>query len=228
MKDVPGKTTRVADGDICRFFYTLDDFRANSRRRSTELAIADAIELALFTGLRLNEVLGLTRSQVDLEIGVMHIEHTKNKESLHLPVGPYVKELLQKRLDSVSKLCPFLYPADTGDKPIREVRKTVQNLKKISAMGGLPELDLNFHDLRRSSVSIAVAEHFSPYLIKRLVNPKVKKNTRDITEVYVHFSTEYLERHISHMEQAILRLAGRLHQTEAEGWMNKFCRWSSN
>ncbi|MGL6314787.1 tyrosine-type recombinase/integrase [Vibrio sp. WXL103] len=214
--DVPGRTTRIADSDIGRFFETLDEFRANPNRRLTELAIADAIELALFTGLRLNEVLGLTKSQVDLEQGMMVIDKTKNKEPLELPLGPYVKGLLQHRFDAVPEHCKFLYPSNDGDKPIREVRKTVANLKKISAVGGLPELDLNFHDLRRSFVSLAVAEHFSPYLVKRLINHKMGKKTRDITEVYVHFSPEDLKRHVIHMEQAILRLAGRLDESESE------------
>ncbi|MGR5541989.1 tyrosine-type recombinase/integrase, partial [Vibrio campbellii] len=99
--DVRGKTTRVADADIGRFFDMLDEFRANPKRRLTELAIADAIELTLFTGLRLNEVLGLTKCQVDLKKGTMVIDKTKNKERLDLPLGPYVKGLLQRRFDAV-------------------------------------------------------------------------------------------------------------------------------
>lgn len=59
--NVSAKNTRLHENQIARFFDTLEIFRSEDNLLPTQLSISKALEVGLFTGLRLNEILSLEK-----------------------------------------------------------------------------------------------------------------------------------------------------------------------
>ena len=59
--------------------------------------LADVVELALFTGLRQSEALGLTWNRVDRAQGVLRLEETKNGERRTVPLNARTDAVLARR-----------------------------------------------------------------------------------------------------------------------------------
>src|SRR5262249_22743072 len=66
-------------------------------RRSTNKVLADLVELALFTGMRRSEILGLTWDRVDRARGVVRLEVTKNGERREVPLCDRADAVLARR-----------------------------------------------------------------------------------------------------------------------------------
>jgi integrase/recombinase XerD len=65
--------------------------------------------LLVATGMRMNEALGLDRPDVDLQLGILHIQRTKFGKSRYVPVHPSTVEALKK----YAKARDCLFPAPT-------------------------------------------------------------------------------------------------------------------
>ncbi|OEF87461.1 tyrosine-type recombinase/integrase [Vibrio breoganii] len=208
---VPAKKTRIFDNEFQVFFDVLDSFRCIANK-STELAIVDALEFALFTGLRLNEVLYLTKDRVNFEKGTFWISKTKNGEPLELPMTDAIYGVLERRLTLVPKKCAYFFPSECNSKPIQNVTKTINNLKRLSFELTGSELNMNFHDMRRTFSSVASVLKLNTYVIKRLINHKLGK-TFDITDDYMSFSASELKKHSEKIQRYMLEKAGRFEGT---------------
>ncbi|OEF87462.1 tyrosine-type recombinase/integrase [Vibrio breoganii] len=211
---VQGKTTRISNDQLKAFFDVLESFRASDRLPS-ELAIADALEMAIFTGLRLNEVMGLTKSRVDVDKGVFWISETKNGCPVKLPITESIKGILERRFTAVPIECDYLFPSKCGTKPIQDSRKTIANLRERSLELGGVELTMNFHDMRRTFASTAAFLGVNHYMIKRLVNHKMG-NSHDVTEEYMHFHPSEVRVHAEKIERFILEKSGRIQSDSAD------------
>ncbi|MEZ9133527.1 hypothetical protein BCV02_16545 [Vibrio breoganii] len=189
---VPSKVTRISEAQLSHFFDTLDLFRATPRL-PTELAIADALEIAVFTGLRLNEIMYLKKDNINFDTNTFWINKTKNGEVLELPLTNSVRSVFERRHLAVSANSEYLFPSKCETKPIQDPKKTIANLKKLSTNESDEELNMNFHDMRRTFSSIAESVGVGTYMIKRLVNHKMGESW-DVTEKYMHFSASDLSR----------------------------------
>lgn len=103
--------------------------------------------LALSTGARKGELLGLAWDQVDLKRGVIHLQATKNGERRNLIVTGYALEVLteyasQRRVDT-----DLVFPGRSGKKPVY-VRDAFE-----AAVRRADVTDFCFHDLRHSAAS---------------------------------------------------------------------------
>ncbi|MEZ9592736.1 tyrosine-type recombinase/integrase [Vibrio breoganii] len=205
---VPSKKTKIYDYQFAAFFDVLDYFRCNVKK-STELAIADALQFAIFTGLRLNEVLYLTKDRVNFEEGIFWISNTKNGEPLELPITDAIYSVLERRLELVPEQCDYFFPSRCNSKPIQDVTKTIDNLKRLPVELTGCELHMNFHDMRRTFSSVASILKINKYVIKRLINHKLGESF-DITDDYMSFSASELKKHSENIQRYMLEKAGRL------------------
>lgn len=103
--------------------------------------------LALATGARQGELLGLTWDRVDLKDGTAYLETTKSGERRTLPIrGPALTELRKfakvRRMDS-----DFVFPSVDGKKPYSF--RPYWN----RAVSGAEIKDFRFHDLRHTAAS---------------------------------------------------------------------------
>ncbi|MEZ9785077.1 tyrosine-type recombinase/integrase [Vibrio breoganii] len=211
---VPSKVTRISEAQLSHFFDTLELFRALPRL-PTELAIADALEMAVFTGLRLNEIMHLKKDNISFDTDTFWISKTKNGEVLELPLTNSVRNLFERRHLAVSTHCEYLFPSKCETKPIQDPKKTIKNLRKLSGNESGEELNMNFHDMRRTFSSIAESVGVGTYMIKRLVNHKMGESW-DVTAKYMHFSASDLRRHAQKVERYILEKSGRVEATTSD------------
>jgi integrase/recombinase XerD len=62
--------------------------------------------LLVATGMRVNEALGLDRSDVDLQLGILHIRRTKFGKARYVPVHPSTVETLKKYAEARDRIFP--------------------------------------------------------------------------------------------------------------------------
>jgi excisionase family DNA binding protein len=130
-----------------KMFSEKDTARARTLSLDEELRLLPALSpelrslvvVALHTGLRLGEVLGLCWCDVNLEKKTVRVEHTKSKKARFIPVNSVLHaELGMLRGTSGNQSLVFPFKR-------RSVRTGFENACKGAAI-----LDFTFHDLRRT------------------------------------------------------------------------------
>jgi integrase len=154
------------------------------RRRS--LQVARIASMSLYGGLRLNEVLSLTWSNVDFANGIIYAQDTKNKESRPIfitdPIGKTLQELPSGNPDE------NLFKTKTGN-PVQWLSKTfravVAELKLNEGVQD-PRERVCFHTLRHTYASWAVIAGVPLYIVGKAIGHK----TTVMTQRYAHLSKD--------------------------------------
>lgn len=113
-----------------------------SRNRHLYLAVV----LGLSTGARKNELLQRTWSDLDLERGLLRLQHTKNGERRAVPIVGKALTLLRKHAQTAAP-SRWVFPARYGEKP------TFIDYAWRQACARAGIADLHFHDLRHTAAS---------------------------------------------------------------------------
>lgn len=103
------------------------------------------VVIALNTGMRKGEILGLKWQDVDFRRGIIYLYNTKNGERREIPINEMVKTALirtQKHPDS-----PYVF-CDKNGKPFGNIRKSF-----FTALTKAGIINFRFHDLRHSFAS---------------------------------------------------------------------------
>ncbi|MBA3814598.1 MAG: site-specific integrase [Alphaproteobacteria bacterium] len=163
------------DEEVQGLFSVLDTYYNQS--------VADVIRLLLLTGSRRNEVLHATWNQFDLEKGVWTkpAHSTKQKNTQHLPLSSLTLEMLKDmKAESES---PFLFPGKIPGKPMQEIKKAWDTIRKRA---GLPEVRM--HDLRHTHASHLVSSGLSLSIVGKLLG----HTQAATTQRYAHLADEPL------------------------------------
>ena len=157
-----------------------------------------AIKLLMLTGRRLNEVLKLEWSHVDLEKGWLRLPDTKSG-SLTVALGASALQLLHEacevaqKADNDDKVVPisgavrgsrtsrYVIPGHVKGQPLINIQKPWQKIRKAAA---LP--DVRLHDLRHTYASVAAGLGMSLPLIGKLLGHKEQATTAR----YAHLSQD--------------------------------------
>jgi integrase len=133
-----------------------------------------AIRLALLTGFRRMEVLGLQRSWAYGAEGYVRFPHTKTGPQIR-PLGPPAAALVadQPRLAGSH----WVFPADVGDGHFVGLPKVFE---RVCARAGIE--DATLHTLRHTFASVAAGLNFSELTIAGLLGHAA----RGVTQGYVH------------------------------------------
>lgn len=158
------------------------------------------ILVALNSGMRLSEILGLRWDRVDFKRRTLRVERTKSGKVLSLPMN----EVLQKEL---LRLRDLRTDVDSVF-PYKSIRTAFENARERA---GLP--DVNFHSLRHSFASRLIELGVSPTVVQHLLG-------------HAHFSTteRYLHVRDENKRQAVELLCGDTQNTGeksenlAHGW----------
>lgn len=146
--------------------------------------------LALTTGMRRGELLGLRWPDVDLERRLIVLNKTKNHERRSVPIIPEIVALLRdhakvRRLDS-----DLLFPGD-ADQPLKIDREW------YAALGAAKVKDFRFHDLRHTAASyLAMSGATIPELAAVLGH-----KTLAMVKRYAHLSDQHTGAVIERMTQ---------------------------
>lgn len=151
--------------------------------------VIGAVRLLMFTGARLREILNLRWDQVDLDAGLLLLDHHKTKRRTG-QIKPIV--LNPPAIEVLSKLTRIGIYVIAGESAGTENEKPRPDIKKpwasISKYAGLEGVRLN--DLRHNFASLGVGGGLGlPIVGKLLGHTQVRT-----TERYVHYDNDPLRR----------------------------------
>lgn len=165
----------------------------------------DVLLIALFTGMRRNEIVSLRWEHIDLKARALHIPRTKNGDPLNLPLSDYLVNLLAERRQNSGR-SEWVFPSTSRKGHIVETKKFTA---RVSDRSGVT---FTMHDLRRTFITIAESLDIPHYALKRLLNHRL---SGDVTAGYIVSDLERLRGPVSLVAVKILELAANRHEDAA-------------
>jgi len=178
--------------------------------------LADFIELALNTGCRKQELLGLKWSDVDLSTRLLRLNETKAGEWQTVPINEEARQVILRRQKRRDEVCPdspyvFFHEVKRGDV---EMGGRVQDLKNSfkAACKHAGIEDFRIHDLRHTFASWLVMDGVPLFDVSRLL----RHSSIRMTEKYAHLAPDHLHQavagrgfsaHFQHTENSLKAVA---------------------
>lgn len=117
-------------------------------QESSNCYLYPIVVLALATGMRKSEILGLTADAIDLINGRIILERTKNGERRSVPLKGKPLTVMQEFLQKEQHNSKFIFPSQDGLQPI-DIRFPWEKALKDASIS-----DFKFHDLRHTAASL--------------------------------------------------------------------------
>ncbi|RYZ14579.1 MAG: site-specific integrase [Myxococcaceae bacterium] len=156
---------------------------------SPTLQLAPLVKLALATGARKSELMGLIWANVDLKRRTVRFEDTKNGDNRTVPLAPSAVAVLEAwKRGRVPVGLVFPFTTDSMEKPWRDAR----------AAAGLE--NFRFHDLRHSAASYLAMSGASLMDIAAILGHK----TLAMVKRYSHLSEQHTTAAIDRMAEKFL------------------------
>lgn len=203
------KTSRIRNNELSRWLGAVDAVRqhATSIRDDFAVSVCDAVDVALFTGLRRAEVFGLEWVRVKMSGRYFWIDKTKNGDLLELPITDTLYGIFERRKAMRADNNLYVFPAAQGG-IITDPRRVIDQISQATAQNGAESpIAFTCHDARRTFGSVAELVGVGSYILKRLMNHKTMRSA-DVTQGYLHFSADELQEPAAKIERAILEHAG--------------------
>ena len=153
----------------------------------------------VLTGARRGEAQGLRKSDVDFKHGILTFLDTKNRSDHVLPLTPYLRALLERRIEASPSESEFVFTDREG--------RSVSNLRY--AIGRVVEdsgVKFSSHDLRRTTATILERLSVPSYTVKAVLNHL--PGAADVTGRYVQVKADMKLAALVKLEDFILRHAG--------------------
>ncbi|GGI92311.1 tyrosine-type recombinase/integrase [Legionella impletisoli] len=152
-----------------------------------------AAVLALSTGGRRMEIMGLRWKDVDLNRGVITLHETKNGERRVLPLAGHALELMKEHSKLRHVNCDFVFPSHNLKKPI-DLRTPFETALKRAGI-----TDFRWHDLRHSCASYLAMNGASLAEIAEILGHK----TLQMVKRYAHLSDAHTSKVVANMNNKI-------------------------
>jgi integrase len=157
--------------------------------------LADFITVALHTGMRKGEILGLEWRRVDLQAGLIHLEgqHTKTGRRRSVPLNRIAREALLSRFRQRASECPaspWVF-AHTGGERILDVKKAFGTACRKAGIE-----DFRIHDLRHTCAAWLVSAGVPLTEVRDLLG----HSTIKMTERYAHLAPENVRAAVARLE----------------------------
>ncbi|MBN2309194.1 MAG: site-specific integrase [Candidatus Hydrogenedentes bacterium] len=173
-------------------------------RESRNPCLYDVVVLALSTGMRRGEIMGLTWDCIDESRGMITLHDTKNGERRGVPLVGHALEAIRERSRTRRTDTPYVFPAPYryGDdpKPI-----DIQSAWKV-ALKRATIKDFRFHDLRHSAASYLAMGGATLAEIAEVLGHK----TLAMVKRYAHLSE-------AHTSKVVERMNAQIFEKETSG-----------
>ncbi len=127
------------------------------------------VTVALHTGMRRGEILGLRWEQVDLRHGFILLDTTKNGERREIPIDGTLRELFEGIPHSIESIYVF---TDKDGNPYKSVKRSFSTALKKAGI-----IDFKLHDTRHTFASHLVMAGVDLTSVKELLGHKSLKMT---------------------------------------------------
>jgi integrase len=133
--------------------------------------------IAIYCGLRKGEILGLSKSDIDLSRGVIRVRHQvtqvqglgsvisepkTEKAKRQVTISEFPIQVLRDHLNSLKDNQSLLFATASG-KPLSS-RNVVRHFKSVIESTGLP--DIRFHDLRHTHATLLLSAGTHPKVVQ--------------------------------------------------------------
>jgi len=135
-------------------------------RKSKNTHLYSLVILALFTGLRRNNLLALRRQDIDLDSKTITIPRTKNGTALVLPLVGEAYDLMKTRCSHLPDNDP-IFPHTADTQPRHWYRRAFDEAMKRAKIE-----DASFHTLRHCVGSYLIQAGVDIYTVSRILNHK--------------------------------------------------------
>ncbi len=149
------------------------------------------VTVALHTGARKSEILGLKWEQVDLTHGFILLDTTKNGERREIPIDNTLRELFEEMPHSIESIYVF---TDRDGNPYKEVKKSFSTALKKAGIS-----DFRFHDLRHCFASHLVMAGVDLISVKELLGHK----SLTMTMRYSHLSHGHKRKAVNILDKVL-------------------------
>jgi len=167
----------------------LDNNEAETLVSNCQGILKRIVIIALNTGMRKSEILGLKWTDIDFRNNVIYILDTKNGDKKELPMNDIVKQTLIKQ--PKHKDSPHIFCNNSG-KPFRDVRKSF-----IAALRKSDIINFRFHDLRHTFASQLIMSGVDLNTVRELMGHKSIR----MTLRYAHLSPAHKKRAVDVLGQ---------------------------
>lgn len=162
--------------------------------------LADFILLALNTGCRKQELLGLEWRRVDLQAGLIHLEacHTKTERRRSIPLNNAARESIVRRMRFRAQHCPaspWVFATERG-KRIQDVKRSFATACRRAAIK-----DFRIHDLRHTCAAWLVSAGVPLPEVRDLLGHSTVK----MTEKYAHLAPENVRAAVAVLDREMSR-----------------------
>ena len=151
------------------------------------------VVLALSTGARKMEILGLQWKDIDFERGLIILQETKNGDRRVIPLQGYAMNLMRDHSKVRNLRCNYVFPSAAKCQPI-DIRTSWENALKKAEIE-----DFRFHDLRHSAASYLAMNGASLAEIAEVLGHK----TLQMVKRYAHLSEAHTSAVVSRMNERI-------------------------
>jgi len=158
--------------------------------------------LAIYTGMRQGEILGLYREDINLEKGVINVRHQvstirgqglvitepkSEKARQPITLSQRVVDILKSHLELIDEGPGLIFTTSTG-RPISP-RNILRHFKLVIEKSGLPEI--RFHDLRHTHATLLLAAGVHPKVVQeRLGRSQISLTLDTYSHVIPSLQTE--------------------------------------
>jgi integrase len=169
-------------------FLSSDEIRSLLRatKQSDSPILRPAVYLALQTGMRKSELLGLRWSDVNFEAGKILARETKNGEPRQVPMSRRSTWLL-KKMAAKNPLAEWVFESHRRDltkAPASQIKTAWRRALRLARIEGL-----RFHDLRHTFASHFAMRRGDLYALAKILGHSNPKITLDR---YAHLSPEFV------------------------------------
>ena len=162
-------------------------------KKSQATYLYPLVVLALSTGARRGELLGLTWGDIDFKRKVAILHQTKNDERRALPLASHALDCVNKLAEIRRIDTNLLFPDEAGKKPV-EIRPAWERVLRESGIK-----NFKFHDLRHSAASYFAMNGASLAEIAEVLGHK----TLQMVKRYSHLSEQHTADVVSRMNKKI-------------------------
>jgi len=191
LMESPAKKVKLLKGEVKRVRFLMPD-QVQTVLSNCADHLRPIVTVAVHTGMRKGEVLGLRRDQANFDHGIISLFDTKNGERRDIPMNETVKATLR----GIENESPYFFCNEEGE-PFGDVKKAFATALRKSGI-----TDFRFHDLRHTFASNLVMAGEDLNAVGELLGHK----TSGMTKRYAHLSPTYKKKVVSTLDRIMSQI----------------------